>query len=456
MPVFFHPQFSAMRPGNISRLIARVRAKRARRAIRLTPHPGRRRFRKLALTPTVVAAIVTRVAAAQDSAATPVVLTSAPEVRLHLGGYIQTESRVFFGDVANKYTNEILFRRARLDLTGTIDKHFDIRFLPDFGQGTVVIQDAWLDVHYVNPLRLKIGKYKTPFGLEQNERATQLFFVERSLATDLAPNRDIGASLHGERIGRVLDYAAGIFNGVPDGVTADRGIGDTRDWEGRVLLHPFATSGVAALENLAVGGAGTIGRKDGTTATPDLPVYRSAGQQSPFFAYATGPLKIDSSVAAGAASRATGHGYWYAGRVGVLSEYVVSWQKVAREGRTGTVRNEGANATVSLELTPDHGSYQSVTPRYPFDPARGHWGALEAVGRYSTLHIGPTAFRDGLADPAKSARAASAWAYGANWVVNPWVRLQIDYERTRFVGGAPAGVNRQAENALLSEVQVSF
>ncbi len=269
--------------------------------------------------------------------------------------------------------------------------------------------------------------------------------------------RDVGAEFAGD-VGRgLLHYDGGLFDGAADGVTEDRGIGDSRDFAGRVLVRPFAETGVPALTHLALGAAGTIGRKDGSTATPDLPTYKSAGQQSAFFAYASsGTTKLDSSIAAGAASRITGHGYWYAWRLGALGEYVASWQRVARDSAVGTVRNEGANATVSFELTPDHGSYDGVVPTQPLDPALGHWGALEIVGRYSSLHVGNTAFRDGFADPSKSARAASAWAYGVNWFLNRFIRLQVDYERTLFVGGAAAGGNREPENAILAELQAAF
>lgn len=60
-----------------------------------------------------------------------------------------------------------------------------------------------------------------------------------------------------------------------------------------------------------------------------------------------------------------------------------------------------------------------------------------------------------LADPAKSAGRARSWGAGVNWHLNRSVKLALDYERTKFKGGA-AGGDRESEGAVLSRLQLAF
>ena len=43
--------------------------------------------------------------------------------------------------------------------------HYDVRLVPDFTGGKLVVQDAYIDVRYSNVFRLRFGKAKVPFGL---------------------------------------------------------------------------------------------------------------------------------------------------------------------------------------------------------------------------------------------------------------------------------------------------
>jgi ABC-type sulfate/molybdate transport systems ATPase subunit/phosphate-selective porin len=360
-------------------------------------------------------------------------VTASVPLTLHIGGLLETESR----------TNDILLRRARIDINGTVAHFVDFRILPDFGLGTTTIQDSWIDVHYhTNAVRLQVGKFKEPVGLELIQYDPEIFFIERSLASDLVPNRDVGAQLHGV-IGRgTLTWNAGIFDGAADGASADRAVGNTKDASGRLLVRPFALTGMPALSELAIGAGGTIGTKIGTVASRLVPTYSTSAQEAPFFTYR------DTTLANGHASRATANGYWYVSRLGLLSEYIASWETVTRDARTATLRNDAWQISGSFALTDDHPSYTGVNPR-------GRFGAIEVLGRYALLRVDRLAFAEGFADSTRSARRASANAVGLTWTWNRAVRWQLNYERTFFEGGAKRG-NREAENALLAEAQLVF
>jgi phosphate-selective porin OprO/OprP len=385
-----------------------------------------------------------------------VVLTSAIPIRAHIGGLFQTEDRAFLSDAAHGYTDEVVLRRARLDLNGTIANHFDFRFLPDFGLGAATIQDLWINVRYGTPIQLQIGKFKEPVGLELVQYDADMAFIERSLVSDLVPNRDVGAQLHGDIARGTLSYGVGIFDGVSDGTNTDRGVGDNKDVSGRVLVRPFAATGVSALSELGLWGGGTIGRHLAVATAPDLPAYKASDQQASFFSYVSAATPGDTAYAKGGISRATGAGYWYVNRLGVLGEYATSWQAVSRNtGAFATIRQQAWQGTAEVALTADHPTYTGVTPKHQFDPAHGHWGAILLTGRYALFQADPRAFADGFADSTKSVRQTAAWAGGANWYFNRWFRFSVNYERTSFQGGAKVG-NRPTENALLTEAQLAF
>jgi phosphate-selective porin OprO/OprP len=419
---------------------------------------------RIVVTIVVTSFLAPQLARTQQTPARPDTTVASPisliagtvPLKIHIGGLLQTEARTFLHDDHKLYTNDLVLRRARIDINGTVANDVDFRILPDFGLGATTIQDAWIDVHYhTDAIRLQVGKFKEPVGLELIQYDPEMFFIERSLVTDLVPNRDIGAQLHGV-IGRgTLTWNAGVFDGVADGASTDRAVGNNKDASGRVLIRPFALTGLPALSEFAIGAGGTTGKKVGTSASTLLPTYNSSGQETVFFSYLKGPAKPDTAIANGRASRATANGYWYFNRLGLFSEYAASWQTVTRDATTATLRNNAWQAAGSVALTNDHPSYNGINPRHPFDPAKGHWGAVEILGRYSLLQVDKAAFADKFADSTKSAHQASATAIGINWTWNRAVRYQVNYERTFFRGGAVGG-NREPENALLAEAQLVF
>src|SRR5476651_881237 len=108
-----------------------------------------------------------------------------------LKGVVQVDSRTFFDDTAVKSNDGFLLRRARPIFQGTLYRDFDFVFVPDFGGSSVQIFDAYGNYRYEPWLQVRSGKFKTPEGLEQLQQDVNISFNERSLVTDLVPNRDV-------------------------------------------------------------------------------------------------------------------------------------------------------------------------------------------------------------------------------------------------------------------------
>lgn len=371
-----------------------------------------------------------------------------------LRGYLHADGRTFFGEDANA-TNQALIRRARPLFEGTLYKHFDFRILTDFGEGKLTLLDAYLDAGPWPVARVQVGKFKVPFGLERLQSITDSTFVELGFPTSLAPNRDVGAALHGDLARGAVSYAVGVFDGVADGGSTDGDTNDDKDLAARVFAQPFKATSLEPLQGLGLGAAVTYGHRDGTPTAPGLPSYKTAGQGT-FFKYnaKSTPTETDTVIAKGKLFRLSPQAYYYVGPLGVLAEYVLSSQEVRLAGEDETLTNQAWQVAVSYVVTGEEASFKGVKPRKLFDPSSGGWGALEVAARYGVLTLDDDAFPT-YADPAKSAREAKAWAAGANWYLNRAVKVALTYENTRFEDGAADG-DREDERVLLTRVQVSY
>ena len=381
-----------------------------------------------------------------------------------LKGLVQVDSRTFFGDTAVRSNDGFLLRRARPIFQGTLYRDFDFVFVPDFGGSSVQIFDAYGNYRYEPWLQLRAGKFKTPEGLEQLQADINTSFNERSLVTDLVPNRDVGLQLWGDINGGVLSYAAGVFNGVGDSRNSNNSSFENNvEFAGRLFAQPFKNSDIAALQNLGFGIAGTTEHDAGTvnalpgTTGGTLPGYTTDGQQQ-FFAYNPGTGVV---LANGQHWRLSPQSYYYYGPFSLMGEYAISDQEVSKGAAKADLQNTAWEISGGWVLTGENASFAGVTPLHPFDAHNGQWGAFQVVARYAELNIDDDAFPV-FSNPATSASAAQAWSVGLNWYLNKNIRLNTSYSHTTFTGGggagvaAPATVTRQPEDVLFTRIQLAF
>ena len=375
--------------------------------------------------------------------------------QLKLRALVQADARFFLEDEDKKASDTFLLRRVRPTLEGALCPYAGFRVTPDFAGSQAVLYDAYGEIKFSPLANLRVGKFKPPVGLERLQSAGDTAFTERGLPTSLVPTRDVGAQLSGSYGTGVVDYAIGVFNGVPDGGNADVDSNDAKDLAARLFVTPFKNSDLAALSGLSFGIAGTIGDPEGTTNAPGLPSFRSSGQQS-FFSYRVNATNAaDTAVADGHQTRLAPQLYYSVGSLGLLGEYVVSEQDVKNGAGSDTLSHETWGLTASYVLTGESASYKGVQPLHPFDLAAGQWGALELVARAGALDIDDAAFTKKYADAKKSASAAESTGVGLNWYLTRNTKLALDYEQTSFDGGA-SEADRPDEQVVFTRLQVAF
>ena len=266
-------------------------------------------------------------------------------------GLVQADNRTFLSDGAIQGNDGFLLRRARPILQATVYRDFDFLLVPEFGGSSVQIYDANLNYRFRPWLQLRAGRAKVPVGLEQLQSDPVTSFNERSLATALTPNRDIGFQLWGDVADGTWSYAVGVFNGVGDARnTGNADFEDHREIAARLFAQPFRKSNTAVLRGLGLGLAGSYGNTfsnaTGLPATTGgtLPGYSTDGQQQ-FFAY--NPTN-GTVVANGDHWRLSPQGYYYYGPFGLLGEYVISDQHVTKGAASRALQNTAWEVSAPL------------------------------------------------------------------------------------------------------------
>lgn len=389
-----------------------------------------------------------------------------------------------------------LLRRVRPTIEGTVLGKYDFRFTPEFAGGSASAVDAYIDARLDPAFKIRAGKYKPFVGLERLQGGGDIKFVERSYVTNaILPNRDVGVSVYGDLFGDRLNYAVGVNNGVVDGGNASTGteFDGSKEVTARLFATPFKDE-TNALAGLGFGIAGTYTNIDGernldftNTSAADatrngLPSYLSNGQQT-FFRYGS------ASVADGKRTRITPQANYYYGPLGLTAEYARVDQDVSlltsTTSNAPTVFVAGSNQKLSHDawqiaasylITGEDASFKGVKPKNDFDIDKGGWGAWELVARYSELNLDEDTFKNKAgtsfstgtyANLSESAKSAKSWTAGVNWYLNSNAKIALNYEHTKFDGGAGIGItpinatgsnvrDRESENALLARLQVAF
>jgi phosphate-selective porin OprO/OprP len=380
---------------------------------------------------------------------------------LRVRGLIQADSRWFFDKSIEN--DAILLRRARIGLEGKFGKTTDYQITGEFAGSSATILDANV----------------TPVGLEQLQPDFAQLFTERSVVSQLLPNRDLGVQVGGDLFDGRVSFAVGVFNGTTDGGnnTSQTDSNDGKSLAARVTFQPWVKDKESLLSGLTFGLGGTYGLEDanGVLATG----FKTDGQQT-FYSYRTaGATGTTTAVTSnGKVWRLTPQVSYYRGSFGFIGEYVTSSSdikavntttstSVVNSTKTVNLKNHAWQIQASYVLTGEEAGYKGVTPANDFDRAAGTWGAFEVVGRLSSIKFDDQAFAGASAnfqivDPAKSARSADTLGVGLNWYLSKVARLSFDYEYTRFQqaagASAPAATSviSKPERALLTRFSLNF
>lgn len=164
------------------------------------------------------------------------------EEGLSVFGFIQPQYE--FG-MTNPSTSTFSFERARIGVLGNIPYDFSyymVMELSPFLNEAVqypTLLDAFISYTRYDFLKISMGSFKSPFGMETNTACSGLATVYRSKATlELnSPFRDLGLMFLGGSRETKIQYAVGLMNGIGLG---HRDNNHFKDIVGRIGVNPLS------------------------------------------------------------------------------------------------------------------------------------------------------------------------------------------------------------------------
>ena len=385
-------------------------------------------------------------------------------------GYFQSDYRAYSGD--GTPANTFVMRRARFGFQGNYGTRYTFSVLADAAASNgLILRDLFLNAQVKPEFQVQIGQFKEPFAQETLTGATNLDFVERSLASLLYPSastayRSPGITLHGDIKGGVVQWWGAAFNG--KGIlTANT----TNQPEiiGRLRFYPWRKKKDNILQGFAFGGSIGYGRTCGicnefsfNAAIPDA-------------AYSFFP----SFRLNGPTERYNGEVTWVHGPWAVRAEYDQLNQFRRNVGSEqsdnlgfvslpGIVAKAGYGQITYLltkETRPENGTPKVKHPFMGPETSTGGgssgWGAFELAFRYDSIqahepgiNLLNNPFTPGFVPT--FINHTDQFTAGLNWYLNYWVKYQVNVSIDRLKEPSTTGQLPQNFYVVLNRLQFRF
>jgi len=164
-------------------------------------------------------------------------------------------------------------RRARVELAGWMGPmfYFDLAgdFSPASGPAAPAPTDAYVAFAPAGELFIvQAGQFDAPFSFENRTLDAYTPFVERSLAVrglGAPNNKELGVMVHGTDAARSVYYSGGVFNGEGPGL---RNADNKVDVVGRAFVAPLARAAAEGLRDVSLGASVWYGQHAGGLSFP--------------------------------------------------------------------------------------------------------------------------------------------------------------------------------------------
>lgn len=372
-------------------------------------------------------------------------------------------------------SNGVNARRARIGVTGTAGGNFAFALVYDAGnssdQTAKGIETAQIIYNGLRGAAFEIGYSSTFFTLDQATSSNDTLFLERATPSNIATNFNAGDSrsnagvrLFGDRYW-IGGYLTGPASGDSHTLTGER-FGAFERVAVQALKGPDYTL------HLGVGFDQLIRAPNNGNGTPNVLTLNDQPELriDPTTLLNTGTIGTAANPVTGGyvldfETAATFRNFFWQG------EYYL--YQVDRQG-IPNANFEGGYGELSWILSgenhrynPQAGAYYRVSPRHPFNPKHGEWGAWELAARISYVDLNSN-FHSGVplsANPAAvDGGIQRGYSFGLNWYPNDLIRFLLDYDHVVYskangtaVPGAPLGARVGSSfDAVALRAQVAY
>ena len=348
--------------------------------------------------------------------------TEDKNVRLRIGGRIHNdwywfdESRDLKRTLGN-VDDGVIFRRARLYMSGEVGEHLRFQAQYDFADGDADFRDVYMELANLPVAgNLRFGQFKEPFGLEELMSSNNITFIERAQPTSVfAPSRKTGVMLHNAFLDNRITGAVGVFRDTND--YGNRARDGKYNVAARVTGLPWYEDGGKQLVHLGI--AYLYRNLDGEFRVN----VRPEAQLTPRF-LDTGLILADNEHRLGLEAAAL------YGPFSIQGEYMMSRVDTEFLGNRTIdgwyVAGSWVMTGESRSYSTSSGTFGTVKPKNNFKLTGENqgFGAWELALRYSELDLndgGRNGIRGGAED---------TLTLGLNWYLNPNARIMFNYMHT--------------------------
>lgn len=408
-------------------------------------------------------------------AARPTIATADGTQKFAVRGLIQFDSAAYDEDEtvagANDLSSGTNFRRARLGVEGAFAKDWNYNLTGEFGGSggeAAILNQAfaeyagWKPFGLINPVRLRIGAWATPAGLEDATGNSESLFLERAASAELVRNFAGGDSRTG--VGAIFNgnhwYASAVLTGAVVGTPAAPEFDEQYGYLARVAYNPIYSPTYAI--HLGANLTGVLSPADTAAGVATTQILRL--RERPELRVDGARLVDTGNIAAdGLTSYGLEFGAFYKNFHIAAEAFQID---VDRIGGAFDPSFSGWYVQGAWTLTGEshvwaaaNGGFRGVKPTANFDPANGTWGALEFAARYSVLDLNDGEGVAGSAAPAGGIRGGEQkiTTLGLNWYPNAVFRFLVDYQHIDIdrLNGGGAQVGEQVDVVSLRS-QVAF
>ena len=373
---------------------------------------------------------------------------------IKLIGRVHMDYRSFSSNATNSNHEQDKFdlRRARFGFEGKFMKDFDYKLFANFSTADTnktgaIIDEGFIGYTHTAGLKLRAGKFKMPFSLEQLTSSNNIDFIERSLGGqvegELVPAKQLGAMVFGAPVNGAT-YALALSQGN----NAKTAANPSPDVIGRVSANLFALNGVKdQVAHVGLGyHTGTIAE---AIAAGDMASARTeAREQSKFFT---------STVGADVGAKRTANGLELAYATGpfkMQGEYMrIKYDNVTSadvEFDTNYLQAVYNITGESHSYSNSSGTFGFIKPKSKFSK-NGGTGAWQVGLRFSKFDAVGNTVASGKTDK------ADAMTLGVTWFMNDYSRVMLNYITTNFDDAVGSGVSAETkQQAIVLRGQVSF
>jgi phosphate-selective porin OprO/OprP len=339
-----------------------------------------------------------------------------------LGGRVQVDAALYSNDDDTDLGSGSEFRRARLELEGTVWRVWKFRLQYDFTDtGDEGIRDAYIRYTGFKPYGvtgITAGQFKEPFSLEQLTSSKYITFMERALPDALVPARNRGFAVS-TAFADAVTASAGFFGEGVDSDDSDT-VDGSEGWggTGRVTFSPIHTDD--RVVHLGAAGGWRSPDEGDTVRFRQRPESHVTDVRL----IDTDDIDTDDFLRLGAEAAVV------YGPFSLQGEYMRAHVNRQMAGN-GDLEFDGGYLFGSWFITGESRAYEfedgafgNIKPKSVV--GKGGYGAWEVAARYSVLDLNDGDIAGG---------EQQDFTFGLNWYPNSNLRLLINYVRVLDVDG---------------------